>query len=312
MHALTDNFSAFLKRINPSPTYEKNASSAYNNVKQILESDEDMKELAPHVFLQGSYKRDTAIYTINDVDIVVLCTNLHYPPSSGPARSWSRDEIFSTVAGAIKSNSLYKDKVKYDSRSKCIKVETSVGLDVLPVVRSQGHHDVRYEPVFMYHPDYGKWVETYARYHQEYCSEKNKYSNGNFIPMIKITKHLRDSTSGLSSDIAPSFYIECLLYDIDNGKYSNTLALSIVEVLVAVAMNYAPDSIYKIGLNSPCGDRQILSLKEWAQADYEVFYKHTIAWAKLAIEALKENDREKAITKWKRLLGDAYFPRYVE
>jgi len=102
-----------------------------------------MKELGPYIFLQGSYRRDTAIYTINDVDIVVLCQNLCYPPSGGPGRSYSRNDIFSIVAKAIKSSNLYKDKVTYTPTSKCIKVKTSVRLDVLPVVCQKGHYDVQ-------------------------------------------------------------------------------------------------------------------------------------------------------------------------
>ena len=124
-------------------------------------------------------------------------------------------------------------------------------------------------------------------------------------------KHLRDNTQGLSSDIAPSFYIECLLYDISNDKYSNPLALAIAQVLVDIAANYTPESIYIRGLNSPCGDRQIFSSSEWTRENYISFHKQVINWAKLAIEALKQEDKEEAITKWKRLLGDDYFPRNV-
>ena len=306
MHALTDNFRAFLKRINPSPTYEESASRAYNHIKQILENDQGMKELAPYIFLQGSYKRDTAIYTINDVDIVVLCTNLYHPPSNGLGQSYSRDDIFSIVAQAIMANDLYKDKVRYTATSKCIKVMTSVRLDVLPVVCHKGHNNVKHEPVIMYHPDYAKWVKTYARYHQIRCSEKNAITNGNFIPVIKILKHLRDNTQGLS-DLAPSFYIECLLYDISNNRYGNPLALAIAQVLVDIATNYTPDFVYTKGLSSPCKDRQIFSSLEWTRKNYISFHKQVINWAKLAIKALKQEDKEQAITKWKRLLGAESF-----
>lgn len=309
MQALTANFRAFLKRINPSPTYEQNASTAYNNVKQILENDEGMKELGPYIFLQGSYRRDTAIYTINDVDIVVLCQNLCYPPSGGPGRSYSRNDIFSIIAKAIRSSNLYKDKVTYTPASKCIKVMTTVRLDVLPVVRCKGHTDVQYEPIVMYHPDYDGWIKTYARYHRNHCSEKNAITDGNFIPLTKIFKHLRDNTQGLSSEVAPSFYIECLLYDIDNEKYSNPLVLAIVKVLGEIALNYTPDSVFTNGLGSPCSDRQIFSSLEWTRENYIVFHEQVINWTKIAIEALEQEDKEEAITKWKLLLGNDYFPR---
>ena len=92
VHLLSRHFVRFFDQLNPSATFEKRASSEYSTIKGILEDPTNIKDLSPTCFLQGSYKQDTAIYTINDVDIVALC-RLWQPPS-GEGRSWCRDEIF--------------------------------------------------------------------------------------------------------------------------------------------------------------------------------------------------------------------------
>ena len=86
-HQHARHFSYFFSRLNPSPTYEARASSQYNTIKGLIENRAGPASvLSPTCFLQGSYRRETAIYTINDVDIVVLCQVLSHPPILGACR----------------------------------------------------------------------------------------------------------------------------------------------------------------------------------------------------------------------------------
>ena len=72
--ALSENFGAFFNRLNPSSTFEKRAASEHATITGLIEDRKGLAaSLSPRCFLQGSYKQNTAIYTINDVDIVALC-----------------------------------------------------------------------------------------------------------------------------------------------------------------------------------------------------------------------------------------------
>ena len=74
-HKLTINFNKFLKRINPSKTYVETASSAHSTIRSLIEKrDGAAGDLRIKTFIQGSYGRKTAIHSINDVDIVALCS----------------------------------------------------------------------------------------------------------------------------------------------------------------------------------------------------------------------------------------------
>lgn len=83
--SLSRNFDSFFARLNPSPTFVTQASSEYNTVKGLIEDRQGPAAvLSPICFLQGSYGQQTAIYTINDVDIVALCQLWQRSSSGGP------------------------------------------------------------------------------------------------------------------------------------------------------------------------------------------------------------------------------------
>ena len=118
-HALSANFSYFFSRINPSDSFQRTASREHQTITSLIEDANGLaRELSPKCFLQGSYKQETAIYTINDVDIVVLCSALNNPVVPGSlgslyGKTWTRDMIFNTIAAPLLNDGRYRDKVKY-------------------------------------------------------------------------------------------------------------------------------------------------------------------------------------------------------
>jgi hypothetical protein len=74
IHALSNHFGYFFSRLNPSTSFEAQASSQYNTVKGLIEDPSGLaKALSPQCFLQGSYRQATAIHAINDIDVIALC-----------------------------------------------------------------------------------------------------------------------------------------------------------------------------------------------------------------------------------------------
>jgi hypothetical protein len=155
VHPLSDHFAYFFSRLNPSTTFEAQASSQYATIKALIEDPNGgARALSARCFLQGSYRQATAIHTINDIDIVVLC-ELWHPPSvgAGAGPGWSRDDIFNAVAAPLFADGRYRAKVKYGPRSMCIKVELGIKVEILPVVYKQGNNDPSVEPFRMYRPE---------------------------------------------------------------------------------------------------------------------------------------------------------------
>ena len=304
IHALSRNFNYFFSRLNPSPSFAQKAASEHKTIVSLIENvNGPAGVLSPHCFLQGSYKQKTAIYTINDVDIVALC-ELWQPGSGYGSRSWSRDEIFDTIASPLLNDWRFRDKVRYDNQSICIKVDLGIKVEILPVVHKVNSSDD--EPFRLYRPDKGEWVDGFARYHQGFLSWKNSEAYSNFIPAVKVLKHL-NSKFGLN---VTSFYIECLLFSIPHSIFNGGPADYIAATLNHIASISASDW-YNSHLETPCSDRDIFTDLEWKSDEWKIFHKLVTIWAESATLANQSQDRDYAIEFWKLLLGEEFFPREV-
>ena len=309
-HALSEHFAYFFTRLNPSATFEAQASSQYTTLKGLIEAPSGAaRELSPQCFLQGSYRQATAIHTINDVDIVVLC-ELWQPPAAGvgAGRSWSRDDIFDTVAAPLFADNRYQAKIRYGPQSMCIKVELGIKVEILPVVYTQGNNDPSVEPFRLYRPEAAEWQDGFARYHQRWLTWKNAAAKtgGNFIPMVKVLKHLR-SLFGLE---AVSFHLECLLFNLPDEVFRGAPADYIPSVVSAIIVTPA-DAAWAAGCMTPCRDRDILSEAEWGFNRWYTFHELAKNWTVIAQAAAGASSRADAIALWRLLLGDTFFPETV-
>jgi len=193
----------------------------------------------------------------------------------------------------------------------CIKLDLGLKVEILPAARNANLQVGETEPFYLWRPSAGQWELGYAGRHREYLSLKNRPHNllagtgtdGNFIAMIKVVKHLRNM-AGLD---AVSFHIETLLYHIADQRFLGSPAVYIPSVLRAIAARGA-DEWYRQPVMTPCGDRDIFTPTEWTRSSWNPFYEAVSMWATLAEIAASHVDRGIAITWWKRLLGSDYFP----
>lgn len=307
---LSNHFRRFFGALNPGMSFTQTASSQYNTIKRLIEDRGGAASvLSPRCFLQGSYDQSTAIYTINDVDIVALC-ELWQPGSGAPGAgpSWDRNAIFNTIAAPLFNDGRYRHKVRYSSTSMCIKVDLGIKVEILPVVFKQGTHDAQAEPFRLWRPERNQWEDGYARYHQAYLSMKNAVgqTEGNFIPMIKLLKHLR-SKNNLH---AVSFHIECLLHALPDWPFKGSAPTYIRDVLNFLASRSALDW-YQAGLMTPCSDRNIFTPAEWSFERWSIFHQFVSIWARFARLAGEAVSQRSAISIWQELLGADIFPANV-
>ena len=307
-HPLTSNFNYFFGRLNPSSTFEKKASEHYSAVKALIEDRRGLAgELSPVCFLQGSYRHETATYTINDVDIVALCQLWQPGPGNG-GRSYDRDEIFDTVAAPLLNDWRYKDTVRYNGQSMCIKLDTEPRIEILPVVFKSGTYDDSSEPFRLFRPENNQWEDGYARYHKGWLSWKNQESKTqtNFVPANKVFKHLRTQ---FSLDTI-SFHLECLLFSLPDYLFLGGPADYIPALLEHISATPA-SAWYSQYVPTPCRDRDIFVATEWKKQDWEKFHEVATVWAKAARLANQATDKDDAIEYWRILLGEDSFPRTV-
>jgi hypothetical protein len=306
-HPLTEHFRYFFARLNPSGSFEAQASSHYSSIKRLIEDRSGLASaLSPQCFLQGSYRQATAIHSINDVDVVALCSL--WQPGDGSGTGWTRDEIFDTIAAPLLADGRYRAKVRYGPTSMCVKVDLGIKVEILPVVYKQGNSDASKEPFRLFRPETAQWEDGYARYHQQWLTWKNSDDKtaGNFIPAIKVLKHLR-SIFGID---AVSFHIECLLFRLPDEVFRGAPADYIPAVLASMT-SATPDAMYLAGCTTPCGDRNVFTQGEWDVTKWFLFHEMATKWAAAAQAASRSGDRHFAISMWRTLLGADYFPEYL-
>jgi len=308
-YQFSSHFDAFFKRLNPSPTFGAQASREYGSIKGLLEDRGGLAAvLAPECFLQGSYKQNTAIYAINDIDIIALCQLWQPASGTGGERTYGRHEIFDTIAAPLLADHRYRDKVRYSQTSMCIKVDLGIKVEILPVVFRSGNADSWNEPFRLWRPERGQWEDGYARYHQAHLSIKNANdrTGGNFIPAIKVMKHIR-SLFGLD---AVSFHIECVLYSMPDAVFRGSPAEYIPKMLRHLAAKPV-DGWAADPCKTPCDDRYVFVADEWSEASWRQFHEMVKDLAIVTEAAASFTEYAKALEYWQTALGKDYFPATV-
>jgi len=191
----------------------------------------------------------------------------------------------------------------------CIKVDLGIKVEILPVIYGSWFSDADSEPFLLYRPEADRWEDGYARRHQQRLSEKivQARTGGNFIPSIKVLKHIR-SLHGLAS---VSFYLECLLYALPDSLFRGSVATSIASILHAIASRSADSWYNGRSIRTPCLDRRLFSRTEWNWESWKTFHDLVVFFDLLSQAACHSPDKAMAIQTWQLLLGRDFFPTQV-
>ena len=227
MAYLQNYFNNLLKNIEPDQKYKEDAIKAHSNLIEHLKSEES--DFAHHIkdsFLYGSYKRNTAIHSINDVDICVL-TNFDPKDEECNPKKVLR-KLKKTISKYYKEVYGLDDSTGYSRKSVLVEdalpedTSSELTLDVIPAIE-QINSDYFLVP----DRELEKWVETNVKAHSEATTKKNKENEDKFVPFVKIFKHWKKYN--LIGKHPKGFWLEALL--IEKFEYINSYAESFDNVL---------------------------------------------------------------------------------
>jgi hypothetical protein len=190
------------------------------------------------VYLQGSYKNDTNTRADSDVDLVVQLNSTFHSNLSEAAKQaygfqpvsyqWThfRADVLNTMNG-------YYGAPRVHSGGRSIKVETP-HLPVDVVVCAQYREYPTY-PLSADHYIEGitfqdqrswQWLTNYPKAHYDNGISKNAATAGQYKPTVRMFKNARSrlvERHALTQDVAPSYFLECLLYNAPSGLFSASL-----------------------------------------------------------------------------------------
>lgn len=272
------------------------SSTTYNSVKDVLEDAETpYADKNYSVFLQGSYGNDTNIYSESDVDIVIKLDDCWQKDLSKLSQD-ERDAYASAFVDATYTHVDFKkdvlkvltDKYGSDAKvgSKAIaiaangnrrKADVIVAIQFRRYYKFKSVYDQSYDEGICFYSTAGERIDNYPKQHSANLTIKHQNSNGWLKPMVRVLKNLREKLVDdgiIAAGGAPSYYLEGLLYNVPNEKFTNSYQDCFVN-----AMNWIQTEADKSKL--VCANEQYYLLWEnsptsWAKADCEIFLNAAI------------------------------------
>lgn len=344
--SVTSYFVDFLSNIRLTKSQLEDLITGHNTLRNRLANDADLSEIIVSTFLQGSYRRATAIKPKNgkraDVDIIVV-TNLdkytttpeealalfipfvekHYKGkyriqgrSIGIVLSYVDLDIVITSAPSETDKTLLKSE----------SVTTALALDELGNdwrlvsswdVPSPMAESVRtateWKTASLYIPDQeaNGWVETNPLEQIRWTRDKNKTTNGHFVNVVKALKWWR--VCQLTDLKYPKGYpIEHMIGDCC-PDHITSVAEGVVKTLEAIVTNYALNR--QIQTTPVLADRGVPSHNVWKRVsneDFVVFYNYVAEAAAIARKAYDAELLSEQVEQWRLMFGSDFPPMKEE
>lgn len=327
MSIASNHFKDFLSNIRLSENQVKDLKTGHKTLRDRLEKDETLSKNIISTFLQGSYKRSTAVKPKNgnksDVDVIVV-TKLD-------SEEYTPDEALNLFKPFL--DKYYKDKYRIQGRSIGISL-SYVDLDIVPTSapsesetgilqeydvisestleefwlskynifsKSKNEPQWKSEPLLIPDREVEKWDKTHPFEQIRWTVEKNKKCKGHYINVVKALKWWR-KTQYPDVKHPKSYPLEHFIGDCCPDGI-NSVAEGVTLTLENIANLYS---------NKPyLADRGVLEHDVFARItteEYDDFYDAVCDAAKIARAALDAKELYDSVCKWRELFGNEFPP----
>ena len=211
---------------------------AHVPIREALDAYKGLSQFKYEIFLQGSYKNDTNLGGDSDVDVVVRLASKLKPRVvvlSGEQLQEDGSHRF-----ALERWQSFREHAMKAMRARFGKAVKS-GRKTLKLPKGKIPADadlvvtLSYEEgIGFYLPDERRWVVSYPQQHHQRGLKKEKATNERFKRTIRMFKAARNqlvSKRALTKEDAPSYFIECLLYNVPDDLFAPKLAPTYVGIL---------------------------------------------------------------------------------
>lgn len=334
-------FRDFMSGIRLTSNQITELKTGHSTLRKRLLEDEKLSEIIVSTFLQGSYRRSTAVRPKgelrSDVDIIVV-TKLsmdEYSPeeamdvfipfmdkyykgkyriqgrSIGISLSYIDMDIVITAApsegeiGILKSEDITSDSTIEDLNESNTANRNMHNIFLQSRVFNEktifNGSDWKINPLFIPDRDAEEWQATHPLEQIRWTREKNSLCNGHYVNVVKALKWWRKEKF---SDIEqPKSY-----------PFEHFIGQSCPDGIVSVAsgITYSLEKIVSEYSYKPVlPDHGVPEHDVFARltvAEYMKFYESVCVAAKIAREALDSNDIQFTVNKWRELFGNKFPP----
>lgn len=199
-------------------------------------------------FLQGSYRSDTNIRGDSDVDIVARLneTFRHETSLLGPFWAEQQKARFSPPTYSFEQFRVDTFETLHDAfgdavtlRNKCIEVagrDGRLNADVVTCLEYRRYREFeRYDSGITFRPLHeDRWIVNFPVQHYENGIAKQGSTHQRFKPMVRLMKNARNAqvdARRLADNVAPSYFLQCLIYNVPDHWFVPNLVQTYYAVL---------------------------------------------------------------------------------
>jgi hypothetical protein len=181
-----------LKGIEPTATQRAGAERSHNYLRDILCTG-NMGARIETSYLSGSYARYTAVYPLDDVDIIFLIDPSHWENPTPEA-------VLRTFERAIRRR-YDGSSLRIQRRSVRLRLN-HLDIDVVPAIESKDD--------FIKIPDRreAEWIKSGPKRHSDLATKVNQARNGKFKPLVKLLKYWNNNLPSTAHQ--KSFLVETM------------------------------------------------------------------------------------------------------
>ena len=228
-------------------------TATYDTIKEVLNDVASPYHARNYsIFLQGSYKNDTNVYGDSDVDVVIRIDDIYYTDLSNLSdEDKHRYNAARTNAdysvGQFKADVIawltkqYGTAVKPGGKAVHLVGNGSRrNADVLPCAklrrytRFKSWEDQHYDEGITFFDSAGRQIDNFPKQHSDNCTQKHQDTKSWFKPTVRIFKNLRNTLIDkgvIAADLAPSYFIEGLLWNVPMDRFGGTEQQNFADVL---------------------------------------------------------------------------------
>lgn len=291
MTALANYFKDALANIEPE-TDKVNAATAHAEVSKVLRADTQLQKVGVSPVLIGSYARNVSIKRVKDVDVFGRLENADESLSADAALDLFEEVLIEGFG---------EDRVDRQHRSfKVAFPDFKLTVDAVPARRCGEHWEIPSRPV---ESEPAEWVETNPLFLNDLTSDTNATftlnDKGIYVPVVKLVRQTRRAWLGKQPG---GFFFEVMTYwaFTNNQPSASSIAEYLTLALEAIAA-MLPE-VADSGLDDATLPGNKITTKA-TRADLDAATEKITEAAKLARDALNDEDDCSSAVKWRKLLG---------
>ena len=213
-------------------------TQAHLPIRAALDAYKWPSEIKYEVFLQGSYKNDTNLGGDSDVDVVVRLNQRLRPRVAELSGRLLQEDA--SHQGAYRRWKSFRDHALKAMRARFGNAAES-GRKTLKVPKGKIPADadlvvtLRYsEGIAFYLPNEEHWVVSFPQQHHDQGQKKEEATSRRFKRTTRMFKAARNrlvEKKIVTKNDAPSYFIECLLYNVPDNLFKPKLAPTYTGIL---------------------------------------------------------------------------------